>query len=273
MTKLTSLLTGLVLCFAGTQAHAAIQNIASDATPFMVAELDSSSSHSNVQKQFSELNKMIEPAAGDVETHAKSMHDSHHAVVEHAKDAAHDAHHEADAHYSDAHHDDHGTGGLPQFDPTWFPSQIFWLAVTFLVMYLFFSMKALPSIATSLDARETRIKTDIETAEKINEQAAEVKAEYEKILQDSKDSSSQIIASTQDDIKAKANEAVDAFRANQEKVIKDLENSINAAKEDALSDMHGVAADAAQQAAAKIIDVDTDIKAVKSVVEKLDKAA
>ena len=37
--------------------------------------------------------------------------------------------------------------------------------------------------------------------------------------------------------------------------------------------MHSVAADAAKEAASKIIDVDADIKAVKSVVQKVDKAA
>ena len=48
---------------------------------------------------------------------------------------------------------------------------------------------------------------------------------------------------------------------------------ITNAKKDALSEMHSVAADAAKEAASKIIDVDADIKAVKSVVQKVDKAA
>lgn len=269
MKKLASLLALVIMCTAAMQAHAAIQNITSDKV-LTLAEYDSAADgHLEVQRKFSDLNKMIEPAAGDLEEHAKSMHDSHHATVEdkHGKTAHHDDHHGA------AHYDDHGTGGLPQFDPTWFPSQIFWLTVSFLVMYLFFSVKALPDIASSLDARETRIKTDIETAEKINEQAAEVKAEYENILQGSKDKSSEIIASAQEQIKAKVDDALDAFRANQTKIIKDLEKSVEEAKQDALSDMHSVAADAAQQAAAKIIEVDTDIKAVKSAVEKVDKAA
>ena len=43
--------------------------------------------------------------------------------------------------------EDHGGGvGLPQFDPSSFPSQMFWLAVTFAILYLFFSNKTAADI-------------------------------------------------------------------------------------------------------------------------------
>jgi|TARA_R110002126_G_scaffold13118_2_gene56437 F-type H+-transporting ATPase subunit b len=269
MNKITSTLMALLLCLSAQNAHAAIQSTYSDADIFMTAELDNSAADhkNNVMRSFSELNKMIEPAAGESESHAQKMHDSHHAAVD-------GAHAPAGSHNSAIDHSaEHGTGGLPQFDPTWFASQIFWLTITFAFMYLFFAKKGLPAIANSLDARETRIKTDIETAEKINEQAASVKSDYERTLKESKEKSSAILNATQEELKGKANEAVEAFRANQDKVTADLDKSIARAKAAALSDMHGVAATAAMQAASKIIDVETDISAVKSVVQKLDKAA
>lgn len=257
MKIIPSIIASLVIALSASYTHAAIQNSLADANTFMVAglEQDSPAGQTQISDKFDALNSMIEPAAGDAKDHAEKMHDAHHK-------AAHDAH-----------YDDKASGGLPQFDPSSFASQLFWLAITFIIMYVFFAKKALPDIASSLDARETRIKTDIESAEKINEQAETVKTDYEKVLQDSKDQSTKIISAAHDDLKNKSNEAIDAFRKNQEKVLKDLESKITAAKDDALSDMHTIAADAAQQAAQKIIDVDADIKAVKSVVEKLDKAA
>ena len=276
-----SLLIAMVFGLATYPAHATIHNSLSHEN-YVMAELETSEGsamthsamRSDVKSKFEELNKMIEPAAGETAEHAEKMHDTHHGAVDSAHDTM-DAHHGEGAHGAyDAHHgDEHGSGGLPQFDPTWFASQIFWLAVTFAFLYLFFAKKALPDIASALDARETRIRTDIETAEKINEQAEQTKEEYETILSDSKSQSSDIIAETQDELKAKANASIDAFRANQEKVTKDLEAKITNAKKDALSEMHSVAADAAKEAASKIIDVDADIKAVKSVVQKVDKAA
>ncbi len=279
---LTSLLIAAVIGLSTYPAHATIQNSMSQ-NYYVVAELEPSAGsaashsamHGDVKSKFDELNKMIEPAAGDTAEHAEKMQDAHHGTVDAAHDAM-DAHHGEDAAHgaADAHHgDDHGTGGLPQFDPTWFASQIFWLAVTFAFLYLFFAKKALPDIASALDARETRIRTDIEKAEEDNNLAEKIKADYEQILLDSKSQSSDIIAETQDELKGKANAALDAFRANQDKVMKDLEAKIKGAKQDAMSDMHAVAAEAAKQAAAKIIDVDADIKAVKSAVQKVDKAA
>lgn len=278
MNKITSTLMVLLLCLSAQSANAAIQSTYSDASIFVTAELDNGSpahtapKDSAVKRSFSELNKMIEPAAGEVETHAQKMHDSHHATTADSP-ADHYAPVLDDHGNVIAHGAEHGTGGLPQFDPTWFASQIFWLVVVFAFMYVFFAKKGLPDIANSLDARETRIKTDIESAEKINAQAQNVKSDYERTLKESRDKSSDIINTTQEELKAKANEAVDAFRANQDKVTADLDKSIAAAKAAALSDMHSVAADAAMQAASKIINVDADITAVKSVVQKLDKAA
>ena len=54
--------------------------------------------------------------------------------------------HAADATMAD--YEGHGaehasSGGLPQFDPAWFPSQLFWLAVTFALLYVIFAKKTL----------------------------------------------------------------------------------------------------------------------------------
>jgi F-type H+-transporting ATPase subunit b len=278
MKNITSVLTGLILCFTASSVSATIQQSSLiDYKSFAVAELDmSSATHSRTQSQFSDVNTMIEPSAGDVKSHGQTMNNLHTATINTIEPASGDVHAVAHGETTTAdHHDDHGAGsaGLPQFNPKWFPSQIFWLAISFIIMYVFFAKSALPNVAASLDTRETRIRTDIETAEKINDKAEAVKGEYEQLLQSAKDKSSQIIADTQVELKEKADEAVSAFRSNQDVVVADLEKTIDKAKNKALADMHSVAADAARQAAAKIIDVDADLSKVKSVVEKLDKAA
>tara|TARA_R110002124_G_scaffold64985_2_gene177624 strand:+ start:430075 stop:430965 length:891 start_codon:yes stop_codon:yes gene_type:complete len=286
MKNITSVLTGLILCFTASVANATIQQDSLfDYKSFTVAELDTSSAaKSRTQSQFSDVNTMIEPSAGDVKSHGETMNKLHDVAIEAVESiktiepASGDIH--GDDHYTpmadhviDGHDSHAGSAGLPQFNPKWFPSQVFWLAVSFLIMYVFFTKSALPNVAASLDTRETRIRTDIETAEKLNDNAEAVKSEYEQLLQNAKDTSSQIIADTQTELKSKADEAVNAFRSNQDVVVADLEKTISQAKSKALADMHAVAADAARQAAAKIIDVDADLSKVKSVIEKLDKAA
>jgi F-type H+-transporting ATPase subunit b len=54
---------------------------------------------------------------------------------------------------------------MPQFDPTWFPSQIFWLAVTFFVLYRILVRAILPRLTDTLDRRAAKIRGDLDAAE------------------------------------------------------------------------------------------------------------
>ena len=59
---------------------------------------------------------------------ASNSHDAGHGAADAAHGAADAAHHAADA--------AHGSGGMPQLDTTSYPSQIFWLAVSFAILFL-----------------------------------------------------------------------------------------------------------------------------------------
>lgn len=55
--------------------------------------------------------------------------------------------------------------GIPQMDPTWFANQLFWLAISFVVLFALVSKVIAPSVASTLNARETAIRDAIEQAE------------------------------------------------------------------------------------------------------------
>lgn len=73
-------------------------------------------------------------------------------------------------------------GGLPQLDPTWYASEIFWLAAHFVVLYLIASKLILPRIAEALDRRESRISGDLEIAGSLEKESAAVRANHEASL-------------------------------------------------------------------------------------------
>ena len=56
---------------------------------------------------------------------------------------------------------------FPPFDKQNFPSQLFWLALTFIALYLLMSRIALPRISSILDARRQRIESDLAEAQRI----------------------------------------------------------------------------------------------------------
>ena len=62
-------------------------------------------------------------------------------------------------------------GGMPQLDPEFWVSQIFWLTITFGTLFLVLSKFILPRISKNLEQRRLQILENIETAEKQREQS------------------------------------------------------------------------------------------------------
>ena len=49
------------------------------------------------------------------------------------------------------------SGGMPQLDPEFWFSQIFWLVITFGILYLVLSKLILPKISENLETRKSQI--------------------------------------------------------------------------------------------------------------------
>ncbi|GJL84741.1 MAG: hypothetical protein DHS20C02_05160 [Micavibrio sp.] len=180
-----------------------------------------------------------------------------------------------DAHglVEDAHHaaEEHAKGGLPQFDPTFFPTQIFWLAVIFGVMYIFFARKTLPEISSVLENRRDHIQSDLDTAEKLREEAEEAHRAYDEALDKARTEASDLFADVEKKVKDKSSKDFQAFYERSSKEIKAAEAEIEKAKADAFEEMSTIAAEIASQAAEKIVGISTDINQAKTVIESLHK--
>ena len=96
------------------------------------------------------------------------------------------------------------SGGMPQLNPEFWVSQIFWLIITFGILYVVLSKLILPKISANLENRKSQILENIEAAEKQREESEQKIKEYEKIIQGSK------------------NEAKNFFKQAREEVLKDI---------------------------------------------------
>ena len=61
--------------------------------------------------------------------------------------------------------------GMPQLDPTYWASQVFWLAIIFSSIYFLIAKIFIPKIKSNIDAREDKIRKDIEEANLLKEEA------------------------------------------------------------------------------------------------------
>src|SRR5262245_56065197 len=80
---------------------------------------------------------------------------------------------------------EHG-GGFPPFQKETFASQIIWLALTFVALYLLMARVALPRVGAILDARKGRIDGDLAEAERLKTESDAAMATYEKSLADAR---------------------------------------------------------------------------------------
>ena len=78
------------------------------------------------------------------------------------------------------------SGGMPQLNPEFWISQIFWLILTFGLMFILLSKIILPKISNNLETRKSQILENIETPDKQKEESQKKIDEYEKIILDSK---------------------------------------------------------------------------------------
>jgi F-type H+-transporting ATPase subunit b len=193
------------------------------------------------------------------------------ATTEQELDAAH-GEHDAAAGHGDAHAGEHKKG-LPQFDPSSFPSQIFWLVVMFVIMYAFFSKKTLPEIGRVLQKRQAHIEHDIATAQRLRGNAEEAKGRYERAVAEAQDKSTKLFLKAEEEVKAKMASGLEEFKSRSALQIKDTEESIEKAKKEAMDSIQSIAAEIASVAAEKIVGVSTDIDQAKNVVRNINKKA
>lgn len=149
-----------------------------------------------------------------------------------------------------------GGAGLPQLDPSNFATQIFWLAVTFIALYLLMSRVALPRVRDVLEERERRITDDLEKAQRLKDESEAVLAEYEKALADARASAQALFAQAAEQANAEAAKRQQDMAQKLAKQLEKAESRVQAAKTEALDNIRQVATEVAQDAAARLIGGD-----------------
>ena len=141
---------------------------------------------------------------------------------------------------------------MPQFDPTYFASQLFWLYACFIVLFILLSVFAMPKIGAVLEERQKRIDGNLDKAGQLKHEAEAAIAAYEKALADSRAQAHKIL---QDNAKSIADAADIRNKAIGEKLaqqIKDGEGRIQAAKDEALGHIREISIELVRASAEKL---------------------
>lgn len=155
---------------------------------------------------------------------------------------------------------------MPQLDPTWYVSQMFWLVVCFFVMLFIMSKFILPRIADIMDKRQRKIDDYLE-------KARENKALAEQSLENYQKAISEATAQAQASLEAMQKELDELVAKKQEelnrkltKQIQDSEAKISQSRDEALAQVHEMSESLAWEIVKKIGVKDISRKDIKNAV-------
>lgn len=160
------------------------------------------------------------------------------------------------------------SGGLPQFDVSTWGSQIFWLFLTFTVLYFALSRFILPKLRDTIANRSDRIADDLDSASRMKLEAEEAEKAYETSLRDARAKALNVAESTRQSVDAEIQRELDAADAEAERESEVAEARIRDIKNAALANIDAVAADVAQTLIAELTGKTVSDSAVRAAIGK-----
>ncbi len=141
---------------------------------------------------------------------------------------------------------------MPQFDITTFPTQLFWLIVTFSTLYFVVARVVLPRFSSILEMRQSRIQNDLQKAEELQKEAAYLEAEHRRMQQDARNKAHAIVAEIRQQIQADIQAQNDSLKQEMDAVLQKTEQELQVYKENAQAELTATASQLAEALFLKI---------------------
>jgi F-type H+-transporting ATPase subunit b len=157
-------------------------------------------------------------------------------------------------------------GAFPPFQSQTFASQLVWLVIAFVLLYVLMLKVALPRVAKIIESRQKRIADDIADAERLKEQSDEAVAAYEKALADARARAQTIANETRDSQAAVADARRKTLEGELNAKLAEAEKTIAATKQAAMANVRAIAEDATSAIVERLIGLAPSEKAVAEAV-------
>ena len=163
------------------------------------------------------------------------------------------------------------SGGMPQLNPEFWISQIFWLTLTFGVLYIILSKLILPKISANLENRKSQISDNIEAADKQREESEVKLKEYEEIILQSKNEAKNIYNQAREKALKNINAKRDVLNKQIDGEIKKAEDEINQLRKDAPTKINKIAIETTSELTKKLIGAEVNNSSISAIVDDLSK--
>ena len=145
-----------------------------------------------------------------------------------------------------------GSGGMPQFDFAVWPGQIVWALIIFVSLYVLMSRMLMPRVRGALEARAAKINGDMEEARRLRAEAQGQADSAAREIADARTRAQRtaVEAKARSTEEAKARQT--ALEADLNAKIGEAEARIRISRDEAMTNVRGIAADAVAAIAEKL---------------------
>ncbi len=151
---------------------------------------------------------------------------------------------------------DHGAApAMPQLNPKTMATQLFWLAVTFIVLYVLMAKVALPKVGAVIDARANRIDADLSVASNAKSEAEQLTTSYAQTIDKARSEASASLRSTVEAVEKEVARREMEAAAKAAHEAKAVEARLAAAQRAAMMNVSVIAVDVASAAVHRLSGV------------------
>tara|TARA_B100001142_G_C13933733_1_gene500380 strand:- start:36 stop:620 length:585 start_codon:yes stop_codon:yes gene_type:complete len=163
------------------------------------------------------------------------------------------------------------SGGMPQLDPEFWISQIFWLTLFFGILYIILSKVILPKISSNLESRKSQILENIEAAEKQRKEADQKIKEYDEIVLKGKKEAKEYINQLKKNVLKEVNLKKENLDNQLDDEIQKAESEIKDLKDKAPEKINKIAIEISSELIQKLIGTEINNSSISAIVDELSK--
>ena len=158
---------------------------------------------------------------------------------------------------------------MPQLNPEFFASQLFWLVITFVFLFIFLWRISLPRINNVQTKRENKIKEDIKKAKQLQAEADDIQEQINKQLDQAKSDSTKLIKSAFIKLQDESSKKLEELDKNLSTKIDATYEAIEKNKSESMSQIYEQINDITKLMISKISNVQVNEGEIKMAVEKI----
>jgi F-type H+-transporting ATPase subunit b len=145
-------------------------------------------------------------------------------------------------------------GGMPQLDPSHYVGQLFWLIITFVIIYFLMERVGVPRLNQIIQKRDETVRGYLDQAARLRDQTEAIKLEYERALRRADDEAHAFLRQAAEEIHASVAAQIQEAQAHMNERVAQSERELNTKRDAILGDADKIA----RELSAMIVKTITD---------------